>query len=136
MRRVVITGIGVVSSIGNNAEEVRTSLMNGTSGIVAAPDYSELGFRSQVKGSVKIDVSEHIDRKQMRFMGEGAAYAVLSMEQAISDSGLEESDISNPRTGLIAGSGGPSTANLIQAADITREKGPKRIGPYLSLIHI
>ena len=98
MRRVVITGIGVVSSIGNNAEEVRTSLMNGTSGIVAAPDYSELGFRSQVKGSVKIDVSEHIDRKQMRFMGEGAAYAVLSMEQAIADSGLEESDISNPRT--------------------------------------
>ena len=131
MRRVVITGIGVVSSIGNNAEEVRTSLMNGTSGIVAATDYAELGFRSQVKGSVKMDVSEHIDRKQMRFMGEGAAYAVLSMEQAISDSGLEESDISNPRTGLIAGSGGPSTANLIQAADITREKGPKRIGPYM-----
>ena len=131
MRRVVITGIGVVSSIGNNAEEVRTSLMNSTSGIVAAPDYAELGFRSQVKGSVKMDVSEHIDRKQMRFMGEGAAYAVLSMEQAISDSGLEESDISNPRTGLIAGSGGPSTANLVQAADITREKGPKRIGPYM-----
>jgi len=131
MRRVVITGVGVVSSIGNNADEVTQSLMNGTSGIVAAPDYAELGFRSQVKGTVKLDVTEHIDRKQMRFMGEGAAYAVLSMEQAISDSGLEETDISNPRTGLIAGSGGPSTANLVQAADIAREKGPKRIGPYM-----
>ena len=131
MKRVVITGIGIVSSIGNNVEEVKKSLKNGTSGIVAAPDYEELGFRSQVKGSVKINVNEHIDRKQMRFMGEGSAYAVLSMEQAILDSGLEESDISNPRTGLIAGSGGPSTANLVQAADITREKGPKRIGPYM-----
>ncbi len=131
MRRVVVTGIGIVSSIGNNAEEVQESLINGTSGIVAAPDYEELGFRSQVKGSVKMNVSEHIDRKQMRFMGEGSAYAVLSMEQAISDSGLEASEISNPRTGLIAGSGGPSTANLVQAADITREKGPKRIGPYM-----
>ena len=131
MRRVVITGIGIVSSIGNNTNEVTQSLKDGTSGIVSAPDYAELGFRSQVKGTVKLDVNEHIDRKQMRFMGEGAAYAVLSMEQAISDSGLEESDISNPRTGLIAGSGGPSTANLINAADITREKGPKRIGPYM-----
>ena len=131
MRRVVITGIGIVSSIGNNADEVYQSLKNGTSGIVSAPDYAELGFRSQVKGTVKININEHIDRKQMRFMGDGAAYAVLSMEQAIADSGLEESDISNPRTGLIAGSGGPSTANLIHAADITREKGPKRIGPYM-----
>ena len=131
MRRVVITGIGIVSSIGNDVDEVTKSLKNGTSGIVSAPDYAELGFRSQVKGTVKLNVNDHIDRKQMRFMGDGAAYAVLSMEQAISDSGLEESDVSNARTGLIAGSGGPSTANLIQAADITRKKGPKRIGPYM-----
>ena len=131
MRRVVITGIGIVSSIGNDVDEVTQSLMNGVSGIISAPDYAELGFRSQVKGAVKLDVSEHIDRKKMRFMGEGSAYAVLSMEQAILDSGLDETDISNPRTGLIAGSGGPSTANVVIAADITREKGPKRIGPYM-----
>ena len=131
MRRVVITGLGIVSSIGNNAEEVTDSLRTGRSGIVAAPDYAELGFRSQVKGSVKMDVSEHVDRKQLRFMGEGAAYAVLAMEQAVADSGLEESDVSNPRTGLIAGSGGPSTANMLTAFDTTREKGPKRVGPYM-----
>ena len=131
MRRVVITGLGIVSSIGNNAEEVAQSLKTGRSGIVAAPDYAELGFRSQVKGAVQLDVAEHVDRKQLRFMGEGAAYAVLAMEQAVADSGLEESDISNPRTGLIAGSGGPSTANMLQAFDITREKGPKRVGPYM-----
>ncbi len=131
MRRVVITGLGIVSSIGNNAEEVTESLRTGRSGIVAAPDYAELGFRSQVKGSVKMDVTEHVDRKQMRFMGEGAAYAVLAMEQAVADAGLEESDVSNPRTGLIAGSGGPSTANMLTAFDTTREKGPKRVGPYM-----
>ena len=131
MRRVVITGLGIVSSIGNNAEEVTQSLKTGRSGIVAAPDYAELGFRSQVKGAVKMDVSEHVDRKQLRFMGEGAAYAVLAMEQAVADSGLEESDVSNPRTGLIAGSGGPSTANMLTAFDTTREKGPKRVGPYM-----
>ena len=131
MRRVVITGLGIVSSIGNNAEEVTQSLKTGRSGIVAAPDYAELGFRSQVKGAVKMDVTEHVDRKQMRFMGEGAAYAVLAMEQAVADAGLEESDVSNPRTGLIAGSGGPSTANMLTAFDTTREKGPKRVGPYM-----
>ena len=131
MRRVVITGLGIVSSIGNNAEEVTESLRTGRSGIVAAPDYAELGFRSQVKGSVKMDVSEHVVHKQLRFMGEGAAYAVLAMEQAVADSGLEESDVSNPRTGLIAGSGGPSTANMLTAFDTTREKGPKRVGPYM-----
>ena len=131
MRRVVITGLGIVSSIGNNAEEVTQSLKTGSSGIVAAPDYAELGFRSQVKGAVKMDVAEHVDRKQLRFMGEGAAYAVLAMEQAVADAGLEESDISNPRTGLIAGSGGPSTANMLTAFDTTREKGPKRVGPYM-----
>ena len=131
MIRVVITGLGIVSSIGNNAEEVKDSLMTGRSGIVAAPDYAELGFRSQVKGNVKLDVADHVDRKQLRFMGEGAAYAVMAMEQAVADSGLEESDISNPRTGLIAGSGGPSTANMLQAFDTTREKSPKRVGPYM-----
>ena len=131
MRRVVVTGIGIVSSIGTDADAVTQSLRNGTSGIVAAPDYSELGFRSQVKGSVDIDLSEHIDRKQMRFMGEGAGYAVVAMQQAVADSGLSEAEVSHPRTGLIAGSGGPSTANLLAAADITREKGPKRVGPYM-----
>jgi len=131
MRRVAITGIGIVSSIGNNVSEVTASLRNGTSGIVAAPEYTVLGFRSQVHGTVKLDVADHVDRKQLRFMGEGAAYAVLAMEQAIADSGLEDSDVSNVRTGLVAGSGGPSTANLLAAFDITREKGPKRIGPYM-----
>jgi len=131
MRRVAITGIGIVSSIGNNVDEVTTSLRNGTSGIVAAPEYTELGFRSQVHGTVKLDIAEHIDRKQLRFMGDGAAYAVLAMEQAIADAGLDEAQISNPKTGLVAGSGGPSTANLLAAFDITREKGPKRIGPYM-----
>ena len=131
MRRVVITGIGIVSSIGNDAAAVTRSLRDGRSGIVAAPDYAELGFRSQVKGAVDIDLSEHIDRKQMRFMGEGAGYAVVAMQQAVADSGLEKSDISNPRTGLIAGSGGPSTANMLTAFDTTREKGPKRVGPYM-----
>ena len=131
MRRVAITGIGIVSSIGNNVEEVTNALRNGTSGIVAAPEYTELGFRSQVHGTVKLDVTEHIDRKQLRFMGEGAAYAVLAMEQAIADAGLDDHLVSHVRTGLVAGSGGPSTANLLAAFDITREKGPKRIGPYM-----
>ncbi len=131
MRRVAITGIGIVSSIGNNVSEVTTSLRNGTSGIVAAPEYTELGFRSQVHGTVKLDVADHVDRKQLRFMGEGAAYAVLAMEQAIADAGLEDHHVSNERSGLVAGSGGPSTANLLAAFDITREKGPKRIGPYM-----
>ena len=131
MRRVAITGIGIVSSIGNNVEEVTNALRNGTSGIVAAPKYTELGFRSQVHGTVKLDVTEHIDRKQLRFMGEGAAYAVLAMEQAIADAGLDDHLVSHVKTGLVAGSGGPSTANLLAAFDITREKGPKRIGPYM-----
>jgi len=131
MRRVAITGIGIVSSIGNNVHEVTESLRNGTSGIVAAPEYAELGFRSQIHGTVKMDVADHVDRKQLRFMGEGAAYAVLAMEQAIADSGLEDDDVTNVRTGLVAGSGGPSTANLLAAFDTTREKGPKRVGPYM-----
>ena len=131
MRRVVITGLGIVSSIGTDAEAVTKSLREGRSGIVAAPDYTELGFRSQVKGAVDIDLAEHIDRKQMRFMGEGAAYAVVAMQQAVADSGLTAADVSNPRTVLIAGSGGPSTANMLTAFDTTREKGPKRVGPYM-----
>ncbi|MCE2516422.1 MAG: beta-ketoacyl-ACP synthase I [Alphaproteobacteria bacterium] len=131
MRRVVITGIGITSSIGNNAEEVKASLKSGQSGIVFAPDYAELGFRSQIHGTVKMDVADHVDRKQLRFMGEGAAYAVIAMEQAIADAGLTKDEVSNPRTGLIAGSGGPSTANMLAAFDTTREKSPKRVGPYM-----
>jgi 3-oxoacyl-[acyl-carrier-protein] synthase-1 len=131
MRRVVITGIGIVSSIGTDAKAVTQSLREAKSGIVAAPDYAELGFRSQVKGAVDIDLATHIDRKQMRFMGEGAAYAVVAMQQAVADSGLSESEISHPKTGLIAGSGGPSTANMLTAFDTTRDKGPKRVGPYM-----
>ena len=128
MRRVVITGIGIVSSIGTDAYSVTQSLRDAKSGIVAASDYKELGFRSQVKGSVDIDLTAHIDRKQMRFMGEGAAYAVVAMQQAVIDSGLTAAETSNPRTGLIAGSGGPSTANMLTAFDTTRDKGPKRVG--------
>ena len=130
-RRVVITGVGIVSSIGTNIDEVTSSLRAGKSGIVFAPDYAELGFRSHVHGTVKLDLDECVDRKRRRFMGDGAAYATLAMEQAVADSGLESSDISNPRTGLIAGSGGPSTYNLMTAMDTTRDKGPKRIGPYM-----
>ncbi|MDH5443907.1 MAG: beta-ketoacyl-ACP synthase I [Gammaproteobacteria bacterium] len=131
MRRVVVTGIGIVSSIGNNKEEVTESLREGRSGIEFSEEYAERGFRSQVHGSLKIDLSEMIDRKLKRFMGDGAAYNYLAMQQAIDDSGLEDKDISNPRTGLIVGSGGPSTQNIVDAADILRAKGVKRIGPYM-----
>ena len=130
-RRVVITGMGIVSCIGNNIETVKNSLINQKSGIVKSSVYQEMGFRSQIHGEVKINLEEFIDKKQLRFMGAGAAYSVLSMEQAIVDSGLSDKEISNPRTGLIAGSGGPSTANLLQAFDIAREKGPKRVGPFM-----
>jgi len=130
-RRVVITGMGIVSSIGNNIETVKNSLINQKSGIVKSSVYQEMGFRSQIHGEVKINLEEFIDKKQLRFMGAGAAYSVLSMEQAIVDSGLSDKEISNPRTGLIAGSGGPSTANLLKAFDIAREKGPKRVGPFM-----
>jgi len=130
-RRVVITGMGIVSSIGNNIETVKNSLINQKSGIVKSSVYQEMGFRSQIHGEVKINLEEFIDKKQLRFMGAGAAYSVLSMEQAIVDSGLSDKEVSNPRTGLIAGSGGPSTANLLQAFDIAREKGPKRVGPFM-----
>jgi len=132
MRRVVVTGMGIISSIGNDINEVTESLKTGRSGIVAAPDYTEKGFRSQIHGLPKINVTEHIDKRQMRFMGQGAAYNYLAMEQAITDSGLEDSDVSNERTGMVMGSGGPSTINLFNAHQITLEKGaPKRMGPFM-----
>ena len=131
MRRVVVTGLGILSSIGNNADEVTESLKLGRSGIVFSDEQAKLGFRSQVCGSVKIDLDATVDRRQRRFMGDGAAYAYLAMEQALKDSGLDASDVVNERTGLIVGSGGPSTRNIVAAADITREKGPKRIGPFI-----
>ena len=130
-KRVVITGMGIVSSIGNNVEEVKNSLVNQKSGIVKADTYKEMGFRSQIHGAVKLKLEDHVDKKQLRFMGAGAAYSVLSMEQAIKDSGLTPEEVSNPKTGLIAGSGGPSTVNLLQSFDVAREKGPKRVGPFM-----
>lgn len=129
-RRVVITGIGIISCIGNDKEAVLNSLQQGTSGISFAGEYAEKGFRSHVHGSPDIDLADHIDKRQLRFMGDAAAYTHLSMEQAIADAGLEESDVSHEKTGIIVGSGGPSTRAQVQAADITREKGPKRVGPF------
>ena len=132
MRRVVVTGIGIISSIGNNQSEVLDSLKSGKSGIVSAPEYIEKGFRSQVHGVPNIVLEDHIDKRQMRFMGPGAAFNYLSMEQAIQDSNLEENDVSNERTGLIVGSGGPSTSNLLKAHQTVIEKGaPKRMGPFM-----
>ncbi|WP_417514519.1 beta-ketoacyl-ACP synthase I [Minwuia sp.] len=131
MKRVVVTGLGVVSSIGNNAEEVLASLKAAKSGIEYAPEYAEIGMRSQVHGSIKLDPAEHIDKRIMRFMGPGAAYNYIAMREAIEDSGLDESDVSNPRTGIIAGSGGPSTSNQVLAVDTAREKSVKRIGPFM-----
>ena len=131
MRRVVVTGLGVVSSIGNNADEVLQSLKTGASGITANDDMKEHGFRSQIAGSLKIDPAEHIDKRTLRFMGQGAAYAYIAMEQAIADAGLSESDVSNPNTGLIAGSGGPSTSAMLLAHQTVLNSGaPKRIGPF------
>ncbi len=132
MRRVVITGLGIVSSIGNNAEEVTASLKAGKSGITFAESYAEHGFRSQIHGMPDITPKDLIDKRVYRFMGEGAAYAYLSMEQAIADAGLEEHEVSNERTGLVVGSGGPSTSHLFQAHKIVIEKGaPKRMGPFM-----
>ncbi|MCP3053956.1 beta-ketoacyl-ACP synthase I [Aurantimonas marianensis] len=129
MRRVVVTGMGIVSSIGNDAGEVLTSLREGRSGISLAPEYKELGFRSHVHGKPTLDPTTLLDRRAMRFHGGGTAWNHVAMDQAIMDAGLEESDISNERTGIIMGSGGSSTQSIVQAADITREKGPKRVGP-------
>jgi 3-oxoacyl-[acyl-carrier-protein] synthase-1 len=130
MRRVVITGLGIVSCLGNDSTAVLDALRNGRSGIRAREDYKELGFRSHVAGTIDIDFASLIDRKQLRFMGDAAAYAYLAMQEAIRDSGLSEADVSNERTGIIAGSGGASSANLVEAADILRQRGIKRVGPY------
>ena len=130
MRRVAITGIGIVSCIGNTTAEVSDSLKNGKSGISRADKYVELGFRSQIYGMPTLDIEAAVDKRVRRFMGESAAWNYVAMEQAIADAGLEENDIINPMTGLIMGSGGPSTRTLIEAADTTRESGPKRIGPF------
>jgi 3-oxoacyl-[acyl-carrier-protein] synthase-1 len=131
MRRVVVTGIGAVSCLGNSADEITDSLKNGRSGIVYNESFEEMGLRSLVSGSVNIDIKEHIDRKVLRFMGDAAAYAYIAMKWAIDDAGLEESDVSNPRTGLIASSGGASSENIITSADTLRSRGVKRIGPYM-----
>ena len=131
MRRVVITGLGIVSSIGNNAAEVLDSLKAGKSGITSNADMIEHGFRSQIAGDIKLDVSDFVDKRTLRFMGPGAAYAHIAMEQAIKDAGLEEREISNYRTGLIAGSGGPSTSAMLAAHQVVMKSGaPKRIGPF------
>ena len=129
-QRVVVTGLGIVSSLGNNASEVTDSLRNGKSGITYNATQEEIGMRSWVSGKPDIDLSEHIDRKQWRFMGDAAGYAFLSMEQAIADSGLTPEQVSNVRTGIIAGSGGASSASQVEAADILRERGLRRVGPY------
>jgi 3-oxoacyl-[acyl-carrier-protein] synthase-1 len=130
MRRVVVTGMGIVSPIGSNVAEVTDSLRAGRSGIVFCPEYAERGFRSHLHGAPTVDMDSQIDRKLRRFMGDGAAYAYIAMKEAISDAGLSEAEVSHERTGLVMGSGGPSTSALIDAADTAREKGAKRIGPY------
>jgi len=131
MRRVAVTGLGIVSSIGNDKDEVLQSLREGRSGITFCEDYAERGFRSHVHGSVDIDIDAHIDRKLRRFMGNGAAYNYIAMKQAIEDAGLSAKDISNERTGLVMGSGGPSTSNLLHAWHTAQEKSAKRVGPYM-----
>ena len=131
MRRVVITGIGVVSCLGNSKTEVLDSLKNGRSGISFNDQFEEMGMRSLISGSVDLEIKELIDRKVLRFMGDASAYAYIAMQQAIDDAGLEESDVSNPMTGLMAASGGASSANIVSSADTLREKGVKRIGPYM-----
>ncbi|WP_096084814.1 beta-ketoacyl-ACP synthase I [Agaribacterium haliotis] len=130
MKRVVITGLGIVSCIGNDKDTVLNALKEGKSGIKVNPDYVEHGFRSHIAGSVDIDISEHIDRKVARFMGDAAAFAYISMKQAIEDSGLSDEQVSNERTGIIMGSGGASTASVVESADIIRNRGVKRAGPY------
>ena len=129
MRRVVVTGLGIVSSLGNNKDEVKSSLYNASSGISFDQSQKEMGFRSQVSGQIDLNLEETIERKFLRFMGDGASYNYIAMNEAIEDSGLNEDEISNNMTGLIMGSGGPSTKSLLRAFDITREKGPKKIGP-------
>ena len=132
MRKVVVTGLGIVSCIGNNKDEVLKSLLNTKSGIVFSEDQKKYNFRSQVAGTIKnLNLDEHIDRKQKRFMGEGSAYNFIALKEAIKESGLEEKDISNEKTGIIMGSGGPSIKNVVYAVDTTRKSAPKRMGPYI-----
>ena len=130
-RRVVVTGIGVVSPIGNNQKEVKDSLFYNKSGISFSKDYSDLGFRSHIHGDININFEDFLDKKDLRFMGDGAAYTAIAMKEAIQDANLNDELISNPLTGLIAGAGGPSTINLLKSFDITRDKGPKRVGPFM-----
>ncbi len=130
MRRVVVTGLGIVSSLGNNSQEVLASLREAKSGIVRADQYAELGFRCQVHGAPTLDPQEALDRRAMRFHGAGTAWNHVAMDQAIRDARLEPNDISNERTGIIMGSGGPSTRAIVEAADTTRSKGPKKVGPF------
>ncbi|RYC31088.1 beta-ketoacyl-ACP synthase I [Lichenibacterium minor] len=130
MRRVVVTGMGIVSSIGNTSAEVLDSLRNARSGIVRAERYAELGFRSQVQGAPTLDPETVLDRRALRFHGGGSAWAQVAMEQAIAQSGLQPEEVSNPRTGIIVGSGGPSTRTVVESADIARTKGPKKVGPF------
>lgn len=130
MKRVVVTGMGIVSCLGNDIAAVLDALKNGKSGISFQEDYAEMGFRSHIAGKIDIDVKEHIDRKTLRFMGDAAAYNYIAMKQAIEDSGLSEEQVSNERTGIIVGSGGASSSNLVEAADVLRERGLKRVGPY------
>ena len=131
MRRVVVTGIGTVSSLGNNSEETASALREGRSGIEFIPEYEELGFRSHIGGTIDIDIEERIDRKLRRFMGNSSAFNYIAMQEAVEDSGLDEDMVSNPRTGLITGSGGASTENVVQAVDLLREKGIRKVGPYM-----
>ncbi|GBE09768.1 3-oxoacyl-[acyl-carrier-protein] synthase 1 [bacterium BMS3Bbin12] len=131
MRRVVVTGLGVISSIGNNREEVRNSLREGRSGIEFCPEYAELGFRSHIHGPPRVDIAERIERRARRMMGDAAAYSYLAMREAIEDAGLEERDVSHPLTGLITGSGGASTANNLAAVDLLRSKGARKVGPFM-----
>src|SRR5713226_3608947 len=130
MRRVVVTGMGIISSIGNTTQEVLASLREAKSGITRADKHAELGFRCQVHGAPTLDPSETVDRRAMRFLGGGAAWNHVAMEQAVRDAGLEESEISHEMTGIIMGSGGPSTRAIVEAADTARTKGPKRVGPF------
>jgi len=130
MRRVVVTGMGVVSSIGNNANEVTASLREARSGVVAAPEYAELGFRCQVHAAPQIDWESMIDRRALRFLAQGTGFAHIAMEQAIADSGLTEAEVSNEMTGLVVGAGGPSTRAIVEAAETARTRGPKRVGPF------
>ncbi len=130
-RRVVVTGIGIVSPIGNNQKEVKDSLFHNKSGINFSKDYADLGFRSHIHGDININFEDFLEKKDLRFMGDGAAYTAIAMKEAIQDANLNDELISNPFTGLIAGAGGPSTINLLKSFDITRDKGPKRVGPFM-----